>query len=140
LSDEMTEEDWETHLAKYFPRCPLCGSKSLEFDIEYGRPYDYVHCHSCHAKWEVDWKGQDYAIESIKLVEVRDVDRIGLKGKKHDPGFWLKAASEIKQDQPITKEKEIVREKEVIVKIRCPYCHRVYDETLDTCPHCGASR
>lgn len=37
-------------------------------------------------------------------------------------------------------EKEIVREKEVIVKIRCPYCHGVYDETLDECPHCGAKR
>lgn len=38
------------------------------------------------------------------------------------------------------KEKEIVREKEVIVKIRCPYCHGLYDETLNECPHCGAKR
>ena len=37
-------------------------------------------------------------------------------------------------------EKEIVREKEVIVKIRCPYCHGLYDELLDECPHCGARR
>jgi rRNA maturation endonuclease Nob1 len=36
------------------------------------------------------------------------------------------------------KEKEIVRE--VIVKMRCPYCHNVYDETLDKCPHCGAHK
>jgi len=38
------------------------------------------------------------------------------------------------------KEKEIVKEKEVIVKIRCPYCHNLYDETLDKCPHCGGRR
>ena len=38
------------------------------------------------------------------------------------------------------KEKEIIREKEVIIKIRCPYCQNLYDETLDKCPHCGAKR
>jgi hypothetical protein len=40
----------------------------------------------------------------------------------------------------ILKEKELIKEKEVIVKIRCPYCHNLYDETLDKCPHCGAKR
>jgi hypothetical protein len=38
------------------------------------------------------------------------------------------------------KEKEIVREKEVIVKIRCQYCHNLFDETFDRCPHCNAKR
>jgi len=38
------------------------------------------------------------------------------------------------------KEKEIIKEKEVIVKIRCPYCHNLYDETLDKCPYCGGRR
>lgn len=38
------------------------------------------------------------------------------------------------------REKEIIREKEVIVKVRCPHCHRLYNETLDECPHCGAKR
>lgn len=38
------------------------------------------------------------------------------------------------------REKEIVREKEVIVKIRCPYCHGLYDEILNACPHCGGKR
>ena len=36
--------------------------------------------------------------------------------------------------------KEVVKEKEVIVKIRCPYCSHLYDETLDRCPHCGGKR
>jgi DNA-directed RNA polymerase subunit RPC12/RpoP len=39
------------------------------------------------------------------------------------------------QNQPVITQKEIIRE---VVKIRCPYCKGLYDETLDTCPHCGA--
>lgn len=27
-----------------------------------------------------------------------------------------------------------------IVKIRCPYCGNLYDQTLDNCPHCGGGR
>jgi hypothetical protein len=37
-----------------------------------------------------------------------------------------------------TTIKEIIREKEVIVKIRCSYCHSAYNETENNCPHCGA--
>jgi large-conductance mechanosensitive channel len=39
------------------------------------------------------------------------------------------------QNEPVVTQKEIIRE---VVKIRCPYCKGLYDETLDTCPHCGA--
>ena len=35
------------------------------------------------------------------------------------------------------QEKEVIRE---IVKIRCPYCGSLYDETEDKCPNCGARR
>ena len=42
--------------------------------------------------------------------------------------------------QHAPKEREIIREKEVIIKIRCEYCKRLYDETLDVCPSCGARR
>lgn len=38
------------------------------------------------------------------------------------------------------REKEIIREKEVIVKVKCPYCQGLYNETLDKCPRCGAKR
>ena len=38
------------------------------------------------------------------------------------------------------RAKEIIREKEVIIKIRCPYCDKLYDETLDKCPYCGGKR
>jgi uncharacterized Zn-finger protein len=40
-------------------------------------------------------------------------------------------------EQP-NEEKIVTKEKEVIVKIRCPYCHGLFDETLNNCPHCGA--
>jgi hypothetical protein len=45
-------------------------------------------------------------------------------------------ATEITSDQEAVI-KEIIKEKEVIVKVRCPYCSNLYDETLDKCPHCG---
>jgi heme/copper-type cytochrome/quinol oxidase subunit 2 len=38
---------------------------------------------------------------------------------------------------PPEATKEIIRE---IVKIRCPYCGNLYDETEDKCPTCGAKR
>jgi len=65
-----------------------------------------------------------------------------LKGKKHKPEFWLRMALETKEVPPTEKGimKEIIREKEVIVKVRCPYCSHLYDETLDRCPHCGGRR
>jgi len=37
---------------------------------------------------------------------------------------------------PVTREREIIKE---IVKIRCRYCGKLYDQRLDRCPHCGAS-
>lgn len=38
------------------------------------------------------------------------------------------------------KEKEIIKEKEVIVKVKCSHCQRLYNEILDECPRCGAKR
>ena len=47
--------------------------------------------------------------------------------------------------EPTVKEsavgvKEIIREKEVIIKVRCSYCGKLYNEVLDVCPHCGGKR
>jgi hypothetical protein len=143
LSDDAIEEDGESHAAEFFPQCPLCGSKSLKFDIEYGNVKDYIYCLSCKAKWEIGWKGENFEIESITLVETADAEKSGLKGEKHPPEFWRTMAlqaKELKEPQPIAKEKDVIIEKEVIVKVKCPYCGGLYDETLDTCPNCGAKR
>jgi hypothetical protein len=37
------------------------------------------------------------------------------------------------QDGPSVVIKEVV-------KIRCPYCSKLYDEKYDKCPHCGGKR
>jgi hypothetical protein len=68
--------------------------------------------------------------------------------KEFDRDFWrkmgieahgkLSAEKRITSEESKTVTKEVI--KEVVVKIRCPYCHRVYDETHDKCPHCGGSR
>ncbi len=39
--------------------------------------------------------------------------------------------------RPVIKEREVIRQ---IVKIRCPYCGNLYNETYDNCPHCGGKR
>ena len=36
------------------------------------------------------------------------------------------------------EEKIFTKEREVIVKVRCPYCKGLFDETLNSCPNCGA--
>lgn len=102
-------------------------------------------CSECGARWHINYglTGFHWA----KLVK----ENVGGKGAnllehKHEPQFWQRMALEgrksIKEREVVSpkvvKEKEIV--KEVIVKVRCPYCHRLYDESIDTCPHCGASR
>jgi len=37
----------------------------------------------------------------------------------------------------VIREREVIRQ---IVKIRCPYCGKLYDETYDNCPHCGGKK
>ena len=50
------------------------------------------------------------------------------------------ASSPIAKEVQAYEKKEIIRVKEVIIKVRCPYCQSLYDETLDVCPRCGAKR
>jgi hypothetical protein len=40
--------------------------------------------------------------------------------------------------EPVVREMEIIRE--VIYKVKCPYCGKLYNEVLDVCPHCGRKR
>ena len=39
-----------------------------------------------------------------------------------------------KEQTTITREKEIIKE---IVKIKCRYCGRLYDQHENKCPYCG---
>ena len=51
--------------------------------------------------------------------------------------------SSMKSQTPLETQQRVIREevvkKEVIVKVRCSYCHAQFDETLDKCPNCGAT-
>lgn len=63
---------------------------------------------------------------SIILTVVRAI-------RSSQSGMWPTTP----QNQPTIKEREIIRE---IIKIRCPYCGNLYDETADKCPNCGAGK
>ena len=79
-----------------------------------------------------------------------------LLGIEYNPNIWLEKAVKRQENEKETEDinidrirrpnlektivREIVKEKEVIVKIRCPYCHKVYDETIDKWSNCSASR
>ena len=128
MPEGMGEEEFEEAVAKYFPKCPLCGSKSLEFDVKFGQKEDRVVCHNCNAIWEIDWKGEGVEIESIRLVEVRDAKKVGLKDEGHGPEFWQSMALQAEEGQPIAKEKVVCSScgKDVswlpADATHCPYC------------------
>lgn len=100
----------------------------------------------CGAKWKY-FAG--WSKIGAKLVSATaDGKGEELLQKEFDFEFWqrmgiethrkLSAEKRTTGEESKTVTKEVI--KEVVVKIRCPYCHRVYDETHDKCPHCGASR
>jgi RNA polymerase subunit RPABC4/transcription elongation factor Spt4 len=125
------EEHWKSQVAERFPQCPLCGSKSLIYDVEYGSIRDYIHCISCDAKWEIDWKGEDFEIEYLTLLEVGDSGKYGnLIKEKRSPEFWRKLMSD-------TNEQASTVKAEIVKKVRCEYCGTFYNEALDACPYCG---
>ena len=130
LPDDI-EEHWESHVAEFLSQCPLCGSKSLEFDVEYGSVQDHIYCPDCQAKWEIDWKGEHFKIERMTLLEVADIEKYGtLVNKEHDLEFWLKMISDTKE----------ATQKAAASKVRCKYCRTLFNEDLDVCPYCGGER
>jgi DNA-directed RNA polymerase subunit RPC12/RpoP len=73
-----------------------------------------------------------YFVQAEKCVYYmsrQEYERKAIKGE---------SVPELKEGR--TKKREIVKEKEVVVKIKCPYCGKLYDEALDVCPHCGGKR
>ncbi len=77
------------------------------------------------------YKAVDATLQEILVL-------LGLKTEETQPAQDVVPSSS--ESAIPVREKEIIKEKEVIVKIRCPYCRHLYDETLDACPNCGASR
>jgi DNA-directed RNA polymerase subunit RPC12/RpoP len=131
LSDDL-EEHWESDVARDFPRCPLCGSKSLKYDVEYGSVQDYIYCLECKAKWAIDWKeGGDFKVEYLTLLEAGNSGKYSnLIGEKYSPESWLERRLETEEGEPITKAG-------AVRKVRCEYCGTFFNEELDACPNCG---
>jgi flagellar biosynthesis/type III secretory pathway M-ring protein FliF/YscJ len=73
---------------------------------------------------------------------VRFVDEYGNEkwGTKEEVREWQQE----QREQERLDKGLVVREKETvireIVKVRCQYCGRLYEEMQEKCPHCGASR
>ena len=132
------EEHWESHIAEFLPQCPLCSSKSLDFDVEYGSVRDHIYCPDCKAKWEIDWKGEDFKIEYMILLEVVNTEKYGsLVNVKHNLEFWLEMISNTQEGNAAAKE---AAEKTAVSKVRCRYCRTLFADSLDVCPYCGGKR
>lgn len=146
---------YEADVRGYFVCCPLCGSEQIETHFIIGGR-DTLSCENCGAKWHLYVGLTGFKWAELDL-ESRDKIGMQLLGKRLDKEEWKKMAHDARRTMPreaLTKkspskgdedrkgarEREIIREKEVIVKIRCLYCHNLYDEAIDKCPHCGANR
>jgi formate dehydrogenase maturation protein FdhE len=138
-------------VSQFFPACPLCQKKTIitQFCHDWFAR-DYIVCSSCHARWHL------YFLQGLKWAKLIELDKEG-KGREyyqieHKPDFWyamIKEKPAKKQDVPpqvvrtytqppvIVREKEIIKKTQVVTKIKCQYCGKRYDETLDVCPYCG---
>jgi len=140
-------------LGKFLPSCPLCQKErttKLQFHVGWSMR-DYVTCSNCNARWLIDDSGD---LKWIKLIEAGSSGKgEGYLGTENEPAFWFNmiqnkpVVKQTKKEQelPIVRERQIIREteitkKEVIYKVRCPYCGKLYNEVLDVCPHCGGKR
>lgn len=136
-------------VSEVFPACPLCQKKTIvtQFCHDWFAT-DYIVCSGCHARWHL------YFLGGLKWAELIELDTDG-KGREYlrtrrEPAFWYAMIKDkptkkvdVQVPVPVVREKETVKEKEiirkttVITKIKCQYCGKRYDETLDVCPHCG---
>jgi hypothetical protein len=150
LVDWSGKEAYVSDIRRYFLCCPLCGNDRLRIELislTYGG-HDTLACEICGAKWHLylGITGLSWAELELAAKDGRGVELLGKRLKKTE---WKGMAQNVRRTNPpqptmdmgvVVKEKEIIRQKEVIVKIRCSYCHNVFDETLDKCPHCGAKQ
>jgi hypothetical protein len=103
----------------------------LEYDVEYGSVHDYIYCVDCNAKWEIGWKGDDFKIDYLTLLEVGDSEKYGdLVTEKHSIEFWREMMQTSREGVPIIRG-------ETVLKVRCEYCGKLFNEDLDACPNCG---
>ena len=99
----------------------------------------------CGAKWHMYCSLWTSDLKWAELIKAGTEGGANMLGKKYAPEFWREMAlnnlkPKRKTDTAPSEKaaiREIIREKEVIIKVRCSYCGKPYDETLEKCPNCG---
>lgn len=129
---------------KYFPYCPFCGEKELDFHYSFR---DALLCPTCGAKWHIYFRITANLSKAVLEVAAHDGQGAEFVGKKIDNSMWRRMALEANARhtrettsplQPLVKEKEtIIKE---IVMIPCQYCGGLMPQTSVFCPNCGARR
>ena len=74
-----------------------------------------------------------FDVEDVEKVVPAIYQRVVVAAKKQ-----AETEKQLSMTEPVVREKEIIRE--VIYKVKCPYCGKLYNEVLDVCPHCGGKR
>jgi len=131
--------EYESDVRWYFPCCPICGAKEISVHLTQGGR-DTLSCESCGARWHI-YVGLTGLKWAELEIEAEDGKGQELLGKRLDKNEWRRMAQTARKARAIherketehkaIKEKEIIKEKEVVVKVRCTYCHHLYDESLD---------
>ena len=98
-------------------------------------------CIECGARWHLN-----YGLTGFHWAKLLNRDIAGrasqaLLEEKLEPHVWqLMALEGLKS----TVKSEAIPPKDIkieeVVKVRCPFCNNLYDETKDRCPYCGGYR
>lgn len=143
--------DWDGHEAyksdvrKYFICCPICGNTRLSITVVSGGT-DTLTCKDCDCMWhlniglfgfkraELDVQGKNGLGSELvgRRLKGKEIKKLAQEARKNPINFDNEIGDKKQTDKTI-----IVKE---IVKIRCPYCKALYDESKDRCPHCNGSR
>ena len=133
-------EAYESDVRKYFVCCPVCGNTRLEITVVPGGT-DTLACKDCDCIWhlKIGLFGFKWAELDVQAKGGHGSELLGKRFKRNE----IKKLAQNARKNPLKFEQDrnnktiIVKE---IVKIRCPYCKGLYDESMNRCPHCNGSR
>jgi len=134
-----------TNLKVSFSSCPFCNEvSSLYYERHRMIGKSRLLCKKCGAKWTVTFSfGGSFTGAALINLPVSGKGK-DLLNKELPPDYWLQMGLSSRKEA--SSEPKVVREtvKETIikeiVKVKCPYCRKLYDDSENVCPHCGGSR
>jgi hypothetical protein len=82
-------------------------------------------------------KREQFEREQLAKGNIRFVDKYGYErwGTPAQVNEWEREEEE-RERTVFFREKTVIKE---VVKIRCPYCRSLYDQSHDRCPYCGGT-